>query len=449
MNAAREARLLTVAGHTMATSVQLLIVGVATSVVLARLLGPAGKGAYDLALATAGLIATFGGLSLHSGLTYHVARAAVRIRAVLRALGGYDLAVVAVGAAILWLVHDGPGHGLLLPPDPGTATVLGMVLLAGVLTVATQGRAILVGLGRIRASNARDLVQNAVLLALLGGAAAWNMWAGPVTYRAAIWFAVAANGLGAALFLAAVLREPDPGGSDGFGAVVRYSVPAHSSNVAQFLNYRLDFFLVSFFIDLSALGLYAVAVGLARLLWIASRAASQVLLPEVAASGADAETTTAVVTRISLWMAVLGAAVFVLGGEALLRLLYGGDFVGSYRPLMLLLVGAVPFTLSNTLAAHLGGLGLPHLNFRASLAGLVVTVVLDLLLIPEYGIAGAAVATSASYVVTTGTIMVLFRRRARVSLVRLVLPQREDLGLLHQVAQGAYGAFRVGGGDAS
>jgi O-antigen/teichoic acid export membrane protein len=64
---------------------------------------------------------------------------------------------------------------------------------------------------------------------------------------------------------------------------ITYGVQAHISNILGFLNYRVDMFLVNWFLGPAAVGLYSVGVGLVERLWMVSQAASTVLFPRVAA----------------------------------------------------------------------------------------------------------------------------------------------------------------------
>ena len=114
--------------------------------------------------------------------------------------------------------------------------------------------------------------------------------------------------------------------------------------------------------------------------------------------------------------------------RAWLGLLYGEDFVGSAAPFAVLLLGCVPFTLCVILAAALAGLNLQRVNLMASLVGLVATVVLDVALIPRYGIVGAAAASAVSYLVTTAVVVRAFSRTASLPALSCVVPRARDLG---------------------
>jgi len=61
------------------------------------------------------------------------------------------------------------------------------------------------------------------------------------------------------------------------------------ANVAQFLNYKLDVFVVGFFAGTASVGRYTLAVSLAQLLWLMSNSVASVLLPKVAASTASSD----------------------------------------------------------------------------------------------------------------------------------------------------------------
>ena len=73
--------------HAFGANALLLPLGIANSVLIARTVGPAGKGSFDLIMTTAALFTTFLSLSLPPGITYAVARSKTA-SAIRKALGG-------------------------------------------------------------------------------------------------------------------------------------------------------------------------------------------------------------------------------------------------------------------------------------------------------------------------------------------------------------------------
>jgi O-antigen/teichoic acid export membrane protein len=99
-------------------------------------------------------------------------------------------------------------------------------------------------------------------------------------------------------------------------------------------------------------------------------------------------------------------------------------------PLFWLLPGIVIFSAANVVASYLAGIGKPRLNFLVSLAGLFVTVVLNLLLIPRLNIVGAAISSTASYATSTALILWFFKRESGARWRHVLLPMAGDVALL-------------------
>ena len=70
------------------------------------------------------------------------------------------------------------------------------------------------------------------------------------------------------------------------------------------------------------------------------------------------------------------------------------------------LPGISIFSIASILASYLAGVGLIEKNIYASIVSGIVTVILDIYLIPRIGINGASIATSLSYIV--GTLMTIW-----------------------------------------
>jgi O-antigen/teichoic acid export membrane protein len=107
------------------------------------------------------------------------------------------------------------------------------------------------------------------------------------------------------------------------------------------------------------------------------------------------------------------AAIFAIAPFAI-DLLVGPKFAGAIMPLRILLVGAVLLSSyqldAYSLAAH-GRIGLAG---GATLVGFVVVLVSDLLLIPAYGIVGAAWASVGAYGAMAVLARILVRREGQL-----------------------------------
>lgn len=437
--------------HTLGTSFASIPLALATGIIVARALGPAGKGIYELALATAALLGIVLGFSLSSGVTYVVARGKAKLGALASQLAWLALLEGIAAVVILFAFRRTEYTAAFLPTAMGNWGIVAISLLLVFTELSGYWRAMLLGRQEIIKANGREFISRVVLLLLMLATVGILAALGHQASAAAlVWINIVVAMLKSPLFLHALrpfflrstLPQPMPAGNkkwrsplkaSGLSEVIKFASPSYLSNLAQFLNYRLDVFFVSFFAGAAAVGLYTLAVSLAQTIWLFSTAAATVLLPRIAAqqsSHFENASQSARVTRLALCVSIVIALFLALVAEPLVTRIYGQAFRGSLAPLFWLLPGIVIFSAANVLASYLAGIGKPRLNFFVSLAGLFVTVSLNLLLIPRLNIVGAAISSTASYTTSTALIIWFFKRESGVRWRHIVLPMKGDFTML-------------------
>lgn len=187
-----------------------------------------------------------------------------------------------------------------------------------------------------------------------------------------------------------------------------YGMKAQVGNIIQRLNYRLDVFIVNYFLPISQVGIYGIAVALGETLWGVSGSIATVIFPIASASTDKKEMYlfTNQVTRVSFTLISTFSLLLAVVSRPLIILWFGQSFASASGALLWLLPGIAIFSVSNILANYLAGVGLVEKNIYSAIVSGIVTVVLDLLFIPKIGINGASIATSISYI--TFTLMTLY-----------------------------------------
>ena len=95
-----------------------------------------------------------------------------------------------------------------------------------------------------------------------------------------------------------------------------------------------------------------------------------------------------------------------------------------------MLVGITVFAPTRILTAFLAGRGKPELNLIGSVAGVIVTILMDLILIPKFGGVGAAIATSLSYSITAVIAILFFKRNTGLTLNEIMVIKKSDVSYL-------------------
>jgi O-antigen/teichoic acid export membrane protein len=220
---------------------------------------------------------------------------------------------------------------------------------------------------------------------------------------------------------------------------LRFGSRALPGTLAERLQFRADSFILNVIVGVQATGIYSVTSGLAETLWYVPNALGLVMLSRAVDPHADAGRIAATLTRVTIAVAVILAIPTFLLGPRLVRLVYGTAFVDAGVALRLILPGVVAYSVVAVLSRYLTGRGRPGTTTMIMLTGLTANVAANLVLIPRYGINGAAVASSVSYGLTAVLALVLFRRASGRGLAETLVVRGSDI----QAARRALGSVRT------
>ncbi len=193
--------------------------------------------------------------------------------------------------------------------------------------------------------------------------------------------------------------------------VLTYGVRGQVGGMITLLNLRLDFAVLGAMAGPAVLGTYAVASKYAELLRLPGTALTWVCYPMLAGMRPDdASRQARRLVAPALVANLVAAAPFLLLAGPVTNLLYGHRFDGAVAPARVLIAGMLLGSAAGVASGFLYGRGRPGLNSWALGLGLAVTVVLDLLLIPAYGVMGAAVASTTTYLLADAALVWLLLR---------------------------------------
>jgi O-antigen/teichoic acid export membrane protein len=204
------------------------------------------------------------------------------------------------------------------------------------------------------------------------------------------------------------------------GAMLRFGLPTVPADASVYALQVADRFYVLRVYSESSAGLYAVALKLATVVFVAVRG-FQYAWPPLAYSIESDEEAAQLYSLVSTYYA-LATGVVVCGvallGRWMVRLLAGPAFFGAYKALPWLALGWALYGLYLVFVVIAGRARVTSRNFPAAAAGLIVNVALLVLLVPHgganLGIAGAGIALCGAYVVMLVVMYLLTRGLFRV-----------------------------------
>jgi O-antigen/teichoic acid export membrane protein len=426
----------------LSSSSAIQVANVVTGVILARSLGPDGRGNLAAVILWPSILAAVGGLGINEAATFYTAREEVppgRIVGTCLALCGLQsVLLMGLGAAIFPAVFADYPAGTL-----ESAYIFLAFIPLSLTTIALMG--VLNGLHRyswfhflrlaVTAATAIPVISLAVVHA--------------VTVENAV-LAYAGGYLVTTLAACYLIWRARPGRLEVDRFVGRrlmnFGVRSQASNVSLLVNERLDQLVISLFLAPRQLGLYVTAVTFTQATMLIGNSVAMVALPTVSRRQPDGER--AVRARALIHLTVVLSAIvsvpIILLAEPLLDFLFGHAFTPAASVMRVLLVAAVVLSTNRALQAALKGFGRPLDAGVAEALALAATCLAIAVLMPLIGLMGAAVASLIAYSVSMCWMLLRLRRLAGTTARGLLIPRRDEFRWVRTHARARLANVRAG-----
>ncbi|QGT79280.1 oligosaccharide flippase family protein [Guyparkeria halophila] len=383
-----------------------VLLGLAVVILLARLLGAPGYGVYTFVFALASLLSVMA----RGGLVPLVIRETARGQQCGNwgEVKGIWRWATAISLMMSLLFASGGIIGLGLGWGQGEAlreTLFWGLALIPIMTLVGIRAASLIGLRHVLAGIfPEQVLRPAILVVFLfgvlflsengvspGQAMGLTVLAGTVSLFVGFWF----------------LNRYRPSELDAATPVYRSRVwlgaafPLLLTQGFEQINRYADVLMLGVLAATEDVGVYRVAAQGALLVSLALFALTMVVGPFAARIHAEGDiarlqTLARRTAQGALGVAVPATLLFALVGEWLLVTLFGDEFAPAYWPLLILALGQLVNTGFGPVGILLNMTGFERDVTRAVAVAAGLNVLLNLLLIPSFGVIGAAVATSAS-----------------------------------------------------
>lgn len=417
-----------VLGRSLATSFMasavIQAINILTGVLLARVLGPQARGELAAVLLWPSILVAVGSLGVLDAAAYYGARG----KTDRRTLVGTTLLIGLVQSAIL--VGVGTAIVTFALDDYQDSTIRTAYLMLAYIPLnltALYLMWLLNGFQRFTSFQILRLTTIAAAAVVVVGLALND---GLTVLTAALAYLVANL---VALIGAAVLVQAESGISLSFRfpvarGLLGFGLRSHVSNVSSALNERLDQLLISVFLRPAQLGFYVIAVTLSSATILVGMSVYVVALPAVAGLE-PGRAQAAVARRVIALTFVLSTVVsvpVVLFAPSLIELFFGAAFLPAADVGRILVVAAIAFSTNRALGAVLKAIGKPLAPGTAELIALGVTFVGLAVLLPAFGLMGAAVASLVSYSASTVWMLRRVTKAFEIGARSLLLPTRSD-----------------------
>jgi antigen flippase len=385
--------------HVGATAVVrfiLIAIGVVTSVLTARMLGPAGRGLFTTALVLGAIGSQFGNLGLHSANTFYLAQDYSRLP---RFFSNAVAVGLIVGGAIafgLWIVFRS---------HPSWAPVQGSILLGALLLIPISLTSmllqnLLLAIREIKWYNVSEVANRAAFVVSL--AISWQILREAVTASEAIFLALTAAGLtlfitGARLLV--ITRSLPLPSLSVLRLQASYGLRSYLACFAGYLVLKSDVLLVKYLAGSTATGLYSLASNMTDFIYTFPTVVGMILFPLLSSTGTlearwqRARKTLAGVAGIMSGIALAAAAC----ATPVVRVAFGTRFLPAVPAFLILCVAIVFYGANSMISIFFSSCGQPWVTVWIWFGAAILNIGLNILTIPRWGIVGASVSSLVTY----------------------------------------------------
>lgn len=225
--------------------------------------------------------------------------------------------------------------------------------------------------------------------------------------------------------------------------LLRYSSMAFAANLISFVLFRVDYFFVNRYCDEDSLGNYIQVSKIVQLFFVMPGILASAVFP-LTASGQRSQVNSylPVLSRAIMLVSGVGCVGLGLAGKWLFPAIFGESFDSMYLPFLLMVPGLLAICLIYPMTSYYAGKDRIGENIKGSLIATVFLIIGDLLVVPYFGINGAALICSLSYLLYGGYMINRFRKEYRVAAGDFFIVRKSDLYLFSKLLKVKNGEWR-------
>jgi O-antigen/teichoic acid export membrane protein len=200
--------------------------------------------------------------------------------------------------------------------------------------------------------------------------------------------------------------------------ILTYGFIVQAGNAIQLLNYRLSYYFLDYFFPLKGkayVGVFSTGSSVAEAVWVIMNGISMVQYATLANNGNRdfAVSYSVKLSKICLLLTVLAVLILILLPNSLFLFLFGNDFGEMRYVIQVLSPGIILMGFTGIYSHYFAGTGLMKVSTYASLVAFGITLIAGLLLVPSYGLLGAALTSCLSYCISSLYLTVQFTRHTK------------------------------------
>jgi len=217
-----------------------------------------------------------------------------------------------------------------------------------------------------------------------------------------------------------------------YSQVVKYGIKTHLGTLFSQIEYQADLFLLLMFLSPSAVGVYSVAFSTSILIKYITNSLNNVLFSDLASikKVKSAILFQNKVLRVTLFINGFASLLIIIVSYPLIFYGYGKEFSVSFYLLLLIAPGTCLDSLFRVLLTWYKSTNRPLVSSIFTLVSLVINIILYIILLPLFGIWGAAISVLATFSIRSLAIIFYYSLKEGVMIKEMLVIKSSEVAQL-------------------
>jgi O-antigen/teichoic acid export membrane protein len=208
----------------------------------------------------------------------------------------------------------------------------------------------------------------------------------------------------------------------------RYSLKVWFGDISQLANSRIDQFLIGGILSSRELGIYTVAISVARFTSVFADAVRTIMLPSVTSKNLFQEKVTEILNFFKKYwfFSIIFHLIFALSLPILIPFVFGNAYSEAIIICQILVIGSLFINAKTVLGGGIMGMGFPEIMSYVEGVGIIISLIFSVLMIKFYGLIGVSIAISFSYICQFMVLLFLMNKKG-ITYKNLLSTSRNEL----------------------
>jgi len=206
-----------------------------------------------------------------------------------------------------------------------------------------------------------------------------------------------------------------------------YGLRIFLTGIFALLILRIDLYMVNFFKGMAESGLYSLASTFGDVFFILPFSIVTVMFPKINAEDKSKKESVAKYSRISFFSVLILAIGTLLFIKLFIGLLYGQEFLPSVQPILLLLPGLIFLSTATVLSQYFLSTKYPFKLTICWFLATILNIILNFIYIPQYGMIAAALSSTITYFLVFGFHYYFFYKETKMGFYDVFVPRKEEI----------------------